>query len=103
MAASAFKLDPPRFETGKPMLIAGVRGHFTNATWAAIPAQWERLMSYGKIPGMVGAVHYGLCFNLPGGFDYLCGAEVADVTGLPGDFSHCKMPGQQYAVFSHRE
>jgi AraC family transcriptional regulator len=77
MATSALELDPPRFETGKPMLIAGLRGHFTSAR-AEIPEQWERLIVYGKIPGMVGSAHYGLCFNL------------------------CEIPGQRYAVFDHR-
>ncbi len=94
-------LEPARFETGKPMLIAGLRGHFTSATWTGIPALWERLISRGKIPGMVGSTHYGLCFSQPGGFDYLCGVEVLSVAGLPNDFSHCEIPGQRYAVFSH--
>jgi AraC family transcriptional regulator len=94
---------PAHFETGKPMLIAGLRGHFTNATWAGIPAQWERLIAFGKIPGMVGSAHYGLCFNQPGGVDYLSGVEVSSVAGLPSDFSHCEIPGQRYAVFEHRE
>jgi AraC family transcriptional regulator len=96
-------LEPPRFETGKSMLIAGLRGHFTTATWAGIPAQWQRLIAYGKIPGMVGSAHYGLCFNQPGGIDYLSGVEVSSVAGLPGEFSHCEIPGQRYAVFSHQE
>jgi AraC family transcriptional regulator len=101
------QLDPPRFETGKPMLVAGLRGHFTPATWAGIPAQWERLITYetipGKIPGKVGFAHYGLCFNLSGGFDYLCGVEVAGVAGLPSEFSHVNIPAQRCAVFAHHE
>lgn len=102
MATSALELDPARVETGKPMLIAGLRGHFTSATWAEIPAQWQRLIAYGKIPGMVGSAHYGLCFNQPSGIDYLCGVEVLDDTGLPSEFSLCEIPGQRYAVFDHR-
>jgi AraC family transcriptional regulator len=103
MLAPSFELDPPRFATGEPMLVAGLRGHFTNATWAGIPAQWERLIAHGKISEMVGLAHYGLCFQMQGGIDYLCGVQVAGVTGLPGEFSHCKIPEQRYAVFSHRE
>lgn len=103
MAAPAFELDPPRFATGKPMLVAGLRAHFTNVTWAGIAAQWERLIAHGKIQGMVGSAHYGLCFNRSGGIDYLCGLEVSSVLGLPREFRHCKIPGQRYAVFSHRE
>jgi AraC family transcriptional regulator len=84
------------------MLIAGLRGHFTPATWAGIPAQWQPLIAYGKIPGMVGAAHYGLCFNRTGGIDYLSGVKVSSVAGLPSEFSHCEIPGQRYAVLEHR-
>ena len=94
-------LEPPRFETGKPMLVAGLRGQFTTATWAGIPAQWQRLIAYGKTPEMVGLAHYGLCFNRPDGIHYLSGVEVSSVTGLPGEFSHCEIPEQRYAVFDH--
>ena len=100
---TAMPLDSPRFENGQAMLIAGLRGHFTDANWAGIPAQWDRLVSFGKIPGAVGPVHYGLCFNLPGGFDYLCGVGVAGVPGLPAEFSHANIPAQKYAVFTHHE
>ena len=106
-------LDAPRFENGKPMLIAGLRGHFTTATLAGIPAQWERLISYGNvpggnipggnIPGTLGFVHYGLCFNMSNGIDYLCGVEVSGLDGLPGEFSHVNVPAQKYAVFAHHE
>ena len=101
--ATVLQLDSPRFENGKAMLIAGLRGHFTTATWAGIPAQWERLGSFGKIPGTVGPVHYGLCFLMSEGIDYLCGVEVAGVAGLPSEFSHVNIPAQKYAVFAHHE
>lgn len=101
MATSAVKLDPPRFEQRESMLIAGLRGHFTHATWAGIPAQWQRLMSHGPIAGTVGSLHYGLCFNRPDGIDYLSGVEVSSVAGLPAEFSTCQIPAQQYAVFTH--
>jgi predicted transcriptional regulator YdeE len=52
--APALKIDPPRFEDGRPLLIAGLRGHFTTASFAGIAAQWERLGSYGTVPGQVG-------------------------------------------------
>ncbi|HEV8041248.1 MAG TPA: GyrI-like domain-containing protein [Bryobacteraceae bacterium] len=100
MTTAMPQLDAPRFEHGQANLIAGLRGHFTNANWAGIPAQWERFVSYGKIPGVMGPVHYGLCFNLPGGFDYLCGVQVAGVSGLPAEFSHASIPVQKYAVFA---
>jgi AraC family transcriptional regulator len=97
------ELNPPRFETGKPMVIAGLRGHFNDANWTSIPAQWMRLVSYGEIPGQAGWVSYGLCFNMSDGFDYLCGFEVSSAAGLPGEFSHVNVPAQRYAVFAHSE
>ncbi len=71
------KLEAPRFENGKAMTIAGLRGHFTTATWNGIPTQWQRLGSYGNVPGKVGATHYGLCFEMANGVDYVCGVEVS--------------------------
>jgi AraC family transcriptional regulator len=97
------ELEPPRFENGKPMLITGLRGHFTTATMAGIPAQWKRFVSYGAIPGQVGRVHYGLCFCTSEGIDYLCGVEVSSLAGLPAEFSHANIPAQKYAVFAHYE
>jgi AraC family transcriptional regulator len=96
-------LEPSRIENGKAMLIAGLRGHFTSANWDGIPAQWQRLGTYGKVPGQVGLVHYGLCFNLADGIDYLCGFEVSSAAGVPAEFSTVTIPAQKYAVFSHRE
>jgi len=96
-------LDSPRFEDHPALHIAGLRGHFTTATWAGIPEQWERLISYGKLPGQVGLAHYGLCFILPQGIDYLSGVEVSGTPGLPSEFSSVQIPAQRYAVFSHNE
>jgi len=93
----------PRFENGRPMLIAGLRGHFTTATWAGIPAQWQRLVSYGNVPDTLGFTHYGLCFNMSNGIDYLCGVEVSGIDGLPDEFSQVNIPAQKYAVFAHHE
>ena len=103
MTTAMPQLDAPRFENGQAMLIAGLRGHFTTATWAGIFAQWERMVSHGKVPGAVGPVHYGLCFLSPDGIDYLCGVEVEAVSGLPAEFTHTNIPAQKYAVFVHHE
>ena len=80
--APALKIDPPRFEDGRPLLIAGLRGHFTTASFAGIAAQWERLGSYGTVPGRVGPTHYGLCFIMSPG----SGHEVARAAGGAPDF-----------------
>jgi AraC family transcriptional regulator len=102
--ATALQLDPPRFENGKAMIVAGLRGHFTTATWAGIPAQWQRLLTYGNTPGKIGSAYYGLCFMKPeGGIDYLCGVEVSGTADLPKEFRHVTIGAQTYAVFAHRE
>jgi len=96
-------LEAPRFESGGPMLMAGLRGHFTTSTWDGIPKQWSRFMALGEIPGQVGKVHYGLCFDKPDGIDYLSGIEVSGAANLPGELVTVQIPAQKYAVFPHRE
>ncbi len=47
----------------------------------AILAQWQRFAAYfGRIPGSIGRLSYGVCSNVfsgKQGFDYLCGVEVS--------------------------
>jgi len=98
------QIEAPRIVSGKPLLIAGLRGHFTTATWADIPRQWQRFASYlGKIPGQIGRTTYGLCFSKSDGIDYLSGVEVSETDRLPGEFIQVNIPAQTYAVFPHRE
>ena len=99
-------LEPPRFEDGKPLLIAGLSERYTCESSAAIPSQWQRFNEYfGKVPSQVGNVAYGVCYNADdaGNMDYLCGVEVSDFSALPGEFSRLRVAAQRYAVFSHRE
>lgn len=99
-------LEPPRFEDGKALLVAGLSERYTCETSAAIPSQWQRLNHYfGKVPGQIGNVAYGVCYNADdaGNIDYLCGVEVGDFSALPGELSRLRIPPQRYAVFSHRE
>src|SRR5437764_12726942 len=35
-------LQPPRFQTGKPLLVAGLGERYTWQSGAAIPGQWQR-------------------------------------------------------------
>ena len=101
----AVQLEAPRFENGKALVIAGLRSRYTTKTMNGIPAQWERFGPHlGNIPGQVGRVAYGLCFNAlsPDGIDYLAGVEVSSSSGLP-DFSVVTIPAQKYAVFPNRE
>lgn len=99
-------LDPPRFVDGEPLLVAGLGERYTCDTSAAIPSQWQRFNAdFGNVPGQMGGVAYGVGYNADeaGNFDYLCGVEVSDFSGLPATFSRVRIPTQRYAVFSHRE
>ncbi|NPT34927.1 AraC family transcriptional regulator [Paraburkholderia xenovorans] len=100
------RLEPPRFEDGKAFLVTGLNERYTSETCAAIPSQWQRFGDYfGKMPGQIGNVAYGVCYNADdnGNIDYLCGVEVSDFSALPAELSRLRVSPQRYAVFSHRE
>src|SRR5262249_12526419 len=99
-------LEPPRFETAKPFLVAGLGERYTCESSKAIPAQWQRFQPYiGNIPGQLGRTAYGVCCNSDdeGGFDYIPGVEVSSFADLPAELSRVRIPAQRYAVFAHRE
>ena len=99
-------LQAPRFETGKPLLVAGVGDRFSHENGAGIPGLWRRFhQSIADVPGRVGQVAYGVCCNGDdaGNFDYIAGVEVSDFSDLPREFSRVRIPQQKYAVFTHRE
>ena len=101
------ELEEPRFEDGKPLLIAGLRERLTGNP-ETIPALWQRFVPYiGKVPGQVGHTAYGVSL-FKGAGDcgceyYLAGVEVSDFSGLPGELSLVSIPACKYAVFPHRE
>lgn len=95
-------LEPPRFETSRPFLVAGLGERYSCETSAGIPMQWQRFAPYiGNIPGEVPGVFYGVCTNGDdaGNFDYVVGVEVLDFSDLPKDFQRVRVPAQKYAVF----
>ncbi|HEY6375158.1 MAG TPA: GyrI-like domain-containing protein [Edaphobacter sp.] len=100
------ELEMPRFENGRPLLIAGLGGRYTADTLDDLPAVWERFSVHiGKVPGQVGRAAYGVCsemFTGTGGFHYLAGVEVSDSRGLPEEFSLVHAPTQKYVIFPHR-
>ena len=100
-------LKPPRFETSKPLLVAGLGERITHDNQGAgIPNQWQRFhQSVDNIPGRIGKVAYGVCCNGDdaGNFDYIAGVEVTDFSDLPREFSRVRIPEQKYAVFTHSE
>src|SRR5882757_11535111 len=57
-------LQAPRFETNKPLLVAGLGERYTCDSSAGIPGQWQRFhRTVDNIPGRVGKVAYGVCCN----------------------------------------
>jgi AraC family transcriptional regulator len=99
-------LKPPRFETSKPLLVAGLGERYTWESGAAIPGQWHRFQqSVANFPGRIGKVAYGVCCNGDdaGNYDYIAGVEVADFSDLPREFSRVRIPEARYAVFSHSD
>jgi len=100
-------LQAPRFETGRPFLVAGLGERYTwESGGPAIPGQWQRFhQSVENIPGRIGQVAYGVCCNADdaGNFDYIAGVEVPDFSHLPREFARVRIPEQRYAVFTHRD
>jgi AraC family transcriptional regulator len=99
-------LEPPRFEDGKPLLIAGLGERYTCETSKAIPAQWQRFVPHiGNVPGQIGWTTYGVRCNSDeeGNFDYICGVEVSSFSEVPAGFGRVRIPRQRYAVFCHRD
>ena len=104
--AQALGLGAPRFEHAKEIVVAGLNESYTFENRDKIPAQWERFApKIGKVPGQIGQVSYGVCWNVsPGrGFEYLSGVEVKDAKGLPAEFATVRLPAREYAVFTHRD
>ena len=100
-------LKPPRFETGKPLLVAGIGERYNLRTAAPpFPASGSAFISPSTaFPQRVGKVAYGVCCNGDdsGNFDYIAGVEVADFSDLPREFARVRIPEQKYAVFTHAE
>ena len=99
-------LQTPRFNTGKPLLVAGLGERYNFESGAAIPSQWNRFQqAEPNIPGRIGQVYYGVCCNADdaGNFDYIAGVEVSDFSDLPREFAKVRIPEQRYAVFTHND
>jgi AraC family transcriptional regulator len=99
-------LQPPRFENGRTLLVAGLSERYNSETSAEIPAQWQRLGPHiGHIPGQVGRVGYGVLCNSDdaGNMEYISGVEVSDFARLPKEFARLRIPEQRYAIFAHRD
>lgn len=99
------KLEPPRFENGKPLLIAGLRKIYSTDEMRDIPEQWQSFAPHiGKIPGQVGRTAYGVCWQVTDSvnIEYLSGVEVSTFAGMRDNFTVISLPAAKYAVFPHR-
>ncbi|MGY4630227.1 GyrI-like domain-containing protein [Bradyrhizobium sp. USDA 4486] len=99
-------LAPPRFETAKAFLVAGLAERIACDNGAMIPGLWQRFnREVADIPSRVGNVAYGICCNGDdaGNFDYIAGVEVTDFSDLPRRFGRIRIPEQRYAVFTHKD
>lgn len=97
-------LAPPRIEERGALLLAGLAERYTCDSSAAIPAQWQRFLpQFGRVPGQVAQVAYGVNYNGDddGNFDYLCGVEVRDFSRLPKEAARVRVAARRYAVFRH--
>ncbi len=105
MDASLFvDLKEPRFENRPEFRVAGLSERYTFETNQSIPALWQRLEPHlGHIPGQIGTITYGVCYNQDAdcAFDYMAGVEVKGPQDLPSDFAHLSIPARRYAVFTH--
>ncbi|MGH8189627.1 MAG: GyrI-like domain-containing protein, partial [Steroidobacteraceae bacterium] len=100
------RLEPPRWENGKVLLIAGLTERIDCENGGAIPQLWQRFVPYlGNVPGQVGKNAYGVSYNTDdaGNMDYMCGVEVAEFSGVPREFGRLRIPEQRYVVFFHRD
>lgn len=99
------RLEPLRYENGRPMLFGGLRRKHTFAAMAQeIPLQWQDFVKLGRLAGQVGDTQYGaIC----GGdvaaqtMEYMCAAEVASFEALPKELGRMRVPAVRYAVFLH--
>ncbi len=99
------KLEPPRFIQGRAMLIAGLGQRFEYENMDGIPALWDSFHAYlGNMQGEVEGVAYGVMANSDDkGFDYICGAEVADFSDIDPALTRIRIPPHKYAIFAHRD
>jgi AraC family transcriptional regulator len=99
------RVQPIRYEDGRPMLLAGIRRKHTFASMGRdIPRQWDELLKLGKLPGQVGTTAYGaICGGDPKtqSMEYMCAVEVESFDALPKDLGRMRVPAVRYAVFLH--
>lgn len=104
LLALSVKLNRPRFEDAPQLTVAGLNRSYTAETRVLIPQQWEQFVAQdGKIPGRIGSMYYGVCWNSQSNcdFEYLTGVEVAGKESLPQEFTSLTIGARRFAVFPH--
>ena len=98
-------LEPPRFENGRMLLIAGLGERYTFETNHGIPHNGSGSSRISATFRAGRRTAYGVCCNGDGAgnFDYIAGVEVSNFDDMPDGFSRVRIPAQRYAVFSHRD
>lgn len=98
-------LGEPRFEHGRPMLLAGIRRHHAfAAVGTGVPAQWRDFEKVGRLPGQVGTTAYGAICGADAAaqrMEYMCAYEVGAFEALPKELGRMRVPAAYYAVFWH--
>lgn len=99
-------MTPSRFETGRPLLLAGLRRWYGFAEGPVeIPHTWQTFAARLPLPGQVGySMTYGATCQTDmaaGRFEYMAAAEVETFDGLPEDLGRMRVPEAHYAVFVH--
>ena len=98
-------MTPDRFETLRPMLLAGLRSWYTFAEGPVqIPLDWKRFVARLPLAGQVGETTYGATCEADMAeerFEYMCAVEVKTFDGLRPDVGRMRVPEATYAVFVH--
>ncbi|MGE0044172.1 MAG: GyrI-like domain-containing protein [Hyphomonadaceae bacterium] len=105
MRTQTADLSEPRFETSKPLLLAGLSARYKQGGDAAIPLQWQRFVQHlGAIPNEKPGATYGVGANFDDedSFDYMTCVEVSRFNDMPEGFATIRLPERKYAVFTHR-
>jgi len=94
---------PARFESGAPMLVAGLRRRHDFATAeTSLARQWRDFAALPAVAARaLGGVRYGVTCGADGsGIEYLAGVAVASFDGLAAETARVRVPPQRYAVFA---
>ena len=100
-------LQPPRFETGKPLLVAGLGERYQpRERRAAFPASGNASTNRSRTsPSGSGRwpTASAATATMPEISTTSPASKCADFSDLPREFSRVRIPEQKYAVFTHRD